>query len=149
MVSSSTVHTGRIIPVVVNDDESELRTPTQPLHSIPRDARDVFAPMPPLPLALRSTCDLTRIAPGRPLAHGQVIEISGRVLDEEARPVRDTLMENIVRLGIPPTQSANVIAMLDALGASAASGREALVEAFEEAEVERRTTNDGRLTNDQ
>jgi protocatechuate 3,4-dioxygenase, beta subunit len=100
MASPATTRAGRIVPVVVNDDESELRTPAQPLYIIPREARDSFAPHPP-PLSSRmwstgwgsSACDLTRIAAGRPRAQGQVIEIAGRVLDEDARPVRETLIE--------------------------------------------------------
>ncbi len=93
MASPATIRNGRVIPIVVNDDESELRTPAQPLYSIPQEARDAFIPLPPLPLGLRSSCDLTRIAPGRPQAEGQVIEVSGKVLDEQGRPVRDTLIE--------------------------------------------------------
>ena len=93
MADPATARRGRILPAVVHDDESELRTPSQPLYEIPRDARDPFTAMPPLPLAVRSECDLTRIAPGRPHAQGQVMEISGRVVDEDGRPVRDTLLE--------------------------------------------------------
>src|SRR5262249_12303289 len=37
--------------------------------------------------------DLTRIAPGRPRAHGEVIEITGRIVDEDLQPVRRTLVE--------------------------------------------------------
>lgn len=100
MSSPAATRTGRIIPVVTNDDESELRTPSQRLYPIPRDARDSLNSVAP-PLSSRlwmtgwgsSSCDLTRIAPGRPRATGQVIEISGRMLDEDARPVRDTLVE--------------------------------------------------------
>lgn len=93
MPSPSTARSGRIIPVVVNDDESELRTPSLPLYAIPLAARDALTALPPLPTDLRSTCDLTRIACGRPQAQGEVIEISGKVLDEDARPVRNTLIE--------------------------------------------------------
>lgn len=79
--------------MVVNDDESELRMPSQPLYTFPREAHDPFTPVPSLPLNGRAGCDLTRIAAGRTQAHGQVIEIAGKVLDEDARPVRDTLIE--------------------------------------------------------
>jgi len=37
--------------------------------------------------------DLTCIAPGRPRASGESLVISGRVLDEDLRPVRRTLIE--------------------------------------------------------
>ena len=96
MGSPAATRTGRIIPIVTNDDESELRTPKQPLYSIPRDARDPYTPVAPIWSWARSAtslCDLTRISAGRPKAQGQVIEISGKVLDEDARPVRDTLIE--------------------------------------------------------
>ena len=93
MARPSTARAGRIIAVVGNDDESELRTPSQPLYAIPRLARDGFTPIPAMPEEIRSGCDLTRIAPGRPQAQGEVIDISGKVLDEDARPVRDTLIE--------------------------------------------------------
>jgi len=93
MASPISLRRSRILPVVVNDDESELRTPSQPLYYIPSEVRDSLTAIPPLPLDTRSACDLTRIAPGRPAAHGQVIEISGRVLDEDARPVSRTLIE--------------------------------------------------------
>lgn len=103
MSSPTTIRGGRVIAVVTNDDESELRTPSQPLRQIPREARDPFTPV-ASPLSPRlwgigwgspsqSSLDLTRSAPGRSQAEGQVIEISGTVLDEEGRPVRDTLIE--------------------------------------------------------
>jgi protocatechuate 3,4-dioxygenase beta subunit len=92
MGEPGTARVGRTIGIVVNDDESELRTPSQPLYVLPHAARDTFTPMPPLP-DLRSVCDLTRIARGRPQANGEVIEIVGKVRDEDARPVRDTLIE--------------------------------------------------------
>ena len=95
MARQTTCHSRRIVPVVVNDDESELRTPAQPLYSLPEDARDTLAPIvPPLmPGWGSSACDLTRISPGRPQAQGEAIEISGRVLGEDARPIRQTLVE--------------------------------------------------------
>ncbi len=38
-------------------------------------------------------CDLSRVAPGAPRALGQLITVSGRVLDEAGRPVRNCLIE--------------------------------------------------------
>jgi len=35
---------GRVLPVVVNDRESETRTPIQPLYRMPAEARDPFTP---------------------------------------------------------------------------------------------------------
>ena len=87
------VDTGRVLPVVVNDRESEARTPSRPLYRIPEEARDPFAPVPPPPLVRADEHDLTRIAPGRPRAQGEAVLITGRVLDEDLRPVRQTLIE--------------------------------------------------------
>ena len=83
----------RVLPVVVNDRESETRTPAHPLYRIPDDARDPFTACPPLPSLRAGEDDLTRLAPGRPQASGDAIVISGRVVDEGFRPVRRTLIE--------------------------------------------------------
>ena len=87
------VSTGRVLPVVVHDRESEARTPGQPLYRIPDEARDAFTPIPPPPLVRAGENDLTRIAPGRPQAFGEAVMISGRILDEDLRPVRRTVVE--------------------------------------------------------
>jgi protocatechuate 3,4-dioxygenase beta subunit len=87
------VAVGRVLPVVVNDRESERRTPGRPLYRIPDEARDGFTPIPPSPVVGVAGHDLTRIAPDRPRAHGDAIVIAGRILDEDLRPVRRTLIE--------------------------------------------------------
>src|SRR5687767_106873 len=87
------VATGRVLPVVVNDRESETRTPSQPLYRVPGEARDALTPYPPLPAVGAGEADLTRIAPGRPRASGEAVVISGRIVDEDLRPVRRTLVE--------------------------------------------------------
>ena len=84
---------GRFLAVVVNDRESERRTPAKPLYRIPDAARDPFTPCPPLPPLRAGENDLTRLAPGRPQAGGEAIAITGRVLDEDLQPVRRTLIE--------------------------------------------------------
>ena len=84
---------GRVLPVVVNDRESETRTPMQPLYRMPAEARDPFTPCPPAPLVRPGESDLTCIGPGRPRAFGDPVWITGRVLDEDLRPVRRTLVE--------------------------------------------------------
>src|SRR5437870_3602248 len=84
---------GRALPVVFNDRESESRTPAEPLYLIPEEARDSFAPQPPIPFMRIGEEDLTRIAPGRPQAEGEPIVIVGRILDEDFSPVRNTLVE--------------------------------------------------------
>lgn len=83
----------RTIPVVINDRESETRTPARPLIIIPAEARDPFSAIPAFPSVGPLECDLTRIAPGRPQAAGDVIVIRGRILDADLRPVRHALME--------------------------------------------------------
>ena len=84
---------GRLLPVVVNDRESETRTPANRLYRIPDAARDPFTPYPPRPPLRAGENDLTRLAPGRPHASGEAIAIAGRILDEDLRPVRRTLIE--------------------------------------------------------
>jgi protocatechuate 3,4-dioxygenase beta subunit len=83
----------RTLPVVVNDRESETRTPSRPLNRIPVAARDALTPWCPMPAMRFGEDDLTRLAPGRPRAAGQAIIIAGRVVDEDQRPVRRTLIE--------------------------------------------------------
>ena len=82
-----------LLAVVLNDRESEARTPSQPLYMLPRSAQDAFAAMPVVPNVAAAEADLTRIGVGRPQAAGEAIEITGRVVDEDARPVRRTLIE--------------------------------------------------------
>ncbi len=84
---------GRILSIVHNDRESEARTPSRPLVVIPESARDEYTAMPPLSSATGVQADLTRIGPGRPQAAGRVISIVGRVVDEERRPVRRSVIE--------------------------------------------------------
>ena len=93
MTTRDAVRGGRLLSVVVNDRESETRTPASRLYRIPDAARDPFAPCPPPPLVRAGENDLTRIAPGRPQAAGEAIAIAGRILDEDLRPVRRTLVE--------------------------------------------------------
>jgi protocatechuate 3,4-dioxygenase beta subunit len=87
------IMSNRILSVVFNDRESEARTPARPLYIIPPDAQDAFAAMPAQPTVSPAEADFTRIAPGRPLAAGQIISVAGRVLDADGQPVRRTLIE--------------------------------------------------------
>lgn len=85
---------GRQLQVGPTDRTSELRTPSQPLYRIPEAARPSFAPyIERIPGPRPGENDLTRIAPGRPRAQGEVISLSGRLLDEEGRPQRGVLIE--------------------------------------------------------
>ena len=87
------VASGRVLPVVVHDRESETRTPSRPLYRMPDEARDGLTAYPPLPPVRAGEGDLTQIAPGRPRAAGEAVVIGGRILDEDLRPVRRTLVE--------------------------------------------------------
>ncbi len=49
--------------------------------------------MPVLPPVSPREADLTRIAPGRPRASGDAIVVTGRILDEDRRPVRRSVLE--------------------------------------------------------
>src|SRR5206468_11431638 len=84
---------GRVLSVVLNDRESEARTPSTRLYRIPDDAHDPFTPHPPGPALRPGENDLTRIAPGRPRAAGEGVVIEGRIVDADLRPVRRTLVE--------------------------------------------------------
>jgi protocatechuate 3,4-dioxygenase beta subunit len=84
---------GRVLQVVFNDRESETRTPAHALYRFPDAARDPYSPIAPSPFARPGENDLTRLAPGRPQASGEPIAITGRILDEDLRPVRRTLVE--------------------------------------------------------
>jgi len=84
---------GRRLPVGFNDRGSETRTPARALHRIPEAARDPYTPVTPLVFVRPGESDLTRLAPGRPQACGEIIVIAGRILDEDLRPVRRTLVE--------------------------------------------------------
>src|SRR5207247_8127131 len=79
--------------VVVHDRESETRTPAHALYRIPDPSRDPFTPCPPAPSLRAGEDDLTRLAPGRRQASGEAIAITGRILDEDLRPVRRTVIE--------------------------------------------------------
>jgi protocatechuate 3,4-dioxygenase, beta subunit len=70
---------------------SVKRAPTKPLISLPDTLSEITGPsfrkdsIPP------NACDLTRQGRGEPL--GQRIVVSGKVLDEDGRPVHDSLVE--------------------------------------------------------
>lgn len=69
-----------------------LRAPRRPLVSLPAEwfhrlPGPVFGRIP----VRKEDADLTRQHPGEPL--GERIVVSGRVLDSDSRPVRDTLVE--------------------------------------------------------
>lgn len=76
------------------DNAAAARTPANRLRLIPRAARRSFVPfMPPQPGLRPGENDLTRIAPGRPRADGEPILVIGRITDQRARPIRNTMIE--------------------------------------------------------
>jgi protocatechuate 3,4-dioxygenase beta subunit len=67
------------------------RAPSQPLVQIPHTLTEVTGPAFGKEFVDVKACDLTRQHAGEPL--GERIVVSGRVLDEDARPIRHTLVE--------------------------------------------------------
>lgn len=85
---------GRTLVIGPTDGTSERRTPISPLRLIPQEARESFVPyITNLPVPRVGENDLTRVAPGRPFAEGDRIEVTGRLLDERGRPIRRALVE--------------------------------------------------------
>src|SRR5581483_8026240 len=70
---------------------TRLRHPTRPLVTLPETLTELTGPVYGHESVGELDHDLTRQAPGEPL--GERIIVSGRVLDEAGRPVRDTLVE--------------------------------------------------------
>ena len=67
------------------------RSPTQPLIPLPDTLSEITGPIFPREIVPPTACDLTRQCKGAPL--GERIVVSGRVLDEDGRPVRNSLVE--------------------------------------------------------
>jgi protocatechuate 3,4-dioxygenase, beta subunit len=67
------------------------RSPSKPLVSIPHTLSEVTGPLFGPETVDPKACDLTRQHSGQPL--GERIVVSGRVLDENGRPVSHTLVE--------------------------------------------------------
>ncbi len=70
---------------------SRLRSPTKPLVLLPHSLSELTGPALGHEAVRENQMDLTRQHPGEPL--GERIIVSGRVLDEDGRPVPDTLIE--------------------------------------------------------
>ena len=69
------------------------RTPTARFWPRVASLADVTGPVFPPDSVLPEEADLSRNAPDAPRALGQLITVSGRVLDERGRPVRQCLIE--------------------------------------------------------
>jgi len=67
------------------------RAPKQPLIPIPITLSEITGPSFPKEIASPKAFDLTRQHKGEPL--GERITVSGRVVDEDGRPIRNTLVE--------------------------------------------------------
>ena len=76
------------------DMAADARVPSKPLRAIPDGLLDSFIPTYPDAPGLREgENDLTRIAPGRPRAEGEVAVIHGTVTDQNGRPLPGVLLE--------------------------------------------------------
>ena len=84
----------RVLAVGPTDNTSAQRTPASPLWVVPPQARASFAPyVERVPPIRAGENDLTRIAPGRPLASGEAIDIAGTLTDDRGRPIANALIE--------------------------------------------------------
>ncbi|HVF64381.1 MAG TPA: hypothetical protein VNE58_10335 [Casimicrobiaceae bacterium] len=85
---------GRTLEVGPTDRTSSQRTPALPLWRIPRLASASFAPyVENVPTPRAGENNLTRIAPGRPLADGDRVEVTGRLADTAGSPICGALVE--------------------------------------------------------
>ena len=85
---------GRQLGIGPTDNTSNERTPRNKLNLIPEAARTSFVPYAPRAHSINlAEADMTRIAPGRPRASGEAIKVSGKLTDEDGRPIRNALIE--------------------------------------------------------
>jgi protocatechuate 3,4-dioxygenase, beta subunit len=87
-MTSSTVHPPNDFP---SYRSTELRHPKEALVIIPETLSELTGPAYPYGRLRPADSDLTRQHAGDPLGERMIVE--GRVLDEDGRPVRDTLVE--------------------------------------------------------
>ncbi|MGH9746441.1 MAG: protocatechuate 3,4-dioxygenase subunit beta [Candidatus Acidiferrales bacterium] len=67
------------------------RAPKQPLVYLPHTLTEITGPVFERKIVDVKACDLTKQHSGDPM--GERIVVSGRVVDEDGRPIRDTLLE--------------------------------------------------------
>lgn len=85
---------GRQLGIGPTDNTSNERTPRNRLHLIPDAARGSFAPYAPHNYGINpGEADMTRIAAGRPRASGDPIKVTGKLMDEFGRPIKNSLIE--------------------------------------------------------
>lgn len=76
------------------DTAAEARVPQGELHPIPEGLLESFVPCYPPPPGLREgENDMSRIAPGRPRADGDVAVVRGKVSDDSGTPLPGILLE--------------------------------------------------------
>ncbi len=73
--------------------ESQLRTPSRPLYKRPATLTEITGPLNLAKKLKVGMNDLSRTKQGAPRAMGQLIWITGRLLDEDAMPVRGSVLE--------------------------------------------------------
>lgn len=73
--------------------ETFLRTPLRAPHTRPATLTEITGPLQLARKLANGACDLSRLAPGAPQALGQLIWVTGRVLDEDGAPVRASVIE--------------------------------------------------------
>lgn len=78
---------------MVGDSDSAVLTPREPMIDVGMRKDPILRPHFPHRYFRAGENDLTRIAPGRPRAAGEAITVSGQLLDDEGRPVRNTCVE--------------------------------------------------------
>lgn len=85
---------GRKLEIIKGYQPNKLRTPTKRLVKLPPTVWQTIGPYFPYKYLLRpGENDLTRIGKGKPRAKGDLIDIIGRVRDQDGRPVQGALIE--------------------------------------------------------
>ena len=85
---------GRKLDIIKGYQPNKLRTPTKRLVKLPPTMWQTIGPYFPYKYLLRpGENDLTRIAKGQPRAKGDIIDVVGRVRDQDGRPVQGALIE--------------------------------------------------------
>src|SRR5260221_13122059 len=87
-LESLKAHPPYLAPAYVS---TQLRSPKRPLIIMPNTLSELSGPVYGHESVLANDADLTKQAAGEPL--GERIIVSGRVMDEDGRPIPDTLIE--------------------------------------------------------
>tara|TARA_A100001037_G_scaffold306130_1_gene349426 strand:+ start:7300 stop:8055 length:756 start_codon:yes stop_codon:yes gene_type:complete len=88
------VKPGRKLKQIKGYSVQSKRTPSQRLQKLEITPWQTLGPFYPYEFLIKpGENDLTRIAKGKPRAKGEIIDVVGRVLDEDGRPVRGCLIE--------------------------------------------------------